>query len=204
MHLCGPGCLVGAFGAVCNRCVALVTKLNGILAIDQATVSGWAFCEPGEPPLWGHKRMGRAGATEGEVFFAFRLFLMARIDEFRPKYLVMEAPFVPRPDRSPMAKALNPAVLRRAYGLAAQITSIAEEYGLCCYEKQSVEVAKFFTGKGRFPGDTSDERTRAKKQAVMAACWARGWKCTHDEADALALLCCFEVQLYPTYERKIA
>jgi len=134
----------------------------------------------------------------GEVFFAFRLFLLARIDEFKPRFLIMEAPFLPRPDRSAAAQALNPAVLRRAYGLAAYITGIAEEYALCCFEKQSTEVAKFFTGKGRFPGQTADERTRAKKQAVMAACWARGWKCRHDdEADALALLCCFEAELYP-------
>ena len=126
--------------------------MRGILAIDQATVSGWAFAEPGEPPVWGHKRMGRAGATEGEVFFAFRLFLLARVDAFRPRYLVMEAPFLPRPDRSAAAKALNPAVLRRAYGFAANFTAIAEEFGICCYEKQSVEVVKFFTGKGRSPG----------------------------------------------------
>jgi len=128
-------------------------------------------------------------ATEGEVFFAFRLFLLARIDAFKPRYLVMEAPFTPRPNRSDAAKQLNPQTLRKAYGFAAHITAIAEEYALCCYEKQSVEVAKFFTGKGRFPGQTAEERTRAKKRAVMATCWARGWKCAHDEADALALLC---------------
>jgi len=171
--------------------------MPGILAIDQATVSGWAFAEPGDPPVWGHKRMGRMGATEGEVFFAFRLFLLGLVDAFKPKYLVFDAPFVPRPDRSATAKPLNPAVLRRAYGLAAQITAIAEEYAISCYEKQSVEVAKFFTGQGRFKGETADARTKAKKDATIAACWARGWKCTHDEADALALLMCFEAELHP-------
>ena len=61
--------------------------------------------------------MGRAGATEGEVFFAFRLFLLARIDEFKPRFLVMEAPFLSRPNRSSAAQALNPDVLSRLYGL---------------------------------------------------------------------------------------
>ena len=173
--------------------------MPGILAVDQATVSGWAFAEPGDPPVWGHKRMGRAGATEGEVFFAFRLFLLGLVDAFKPRYLVFEAPFLPRPDRSATAKPLNPAVLRRAYGLASQIVAIAEEYGLSCYEKQSVEVAKFFTGQGRFKGETADARTKAKKDATIAACWARGWECTHDEADALALLMCFEAELHPAH-----
>jgi len=106
--------------------------------------------------------MGRAGATEGEVFFAFRLFLLARIDALQPRFLVIEAPFLSRPNRSSAAQALNPDVLPRLYGLRAHIVDIAEEFGLVSYQKQSTSVAAFFTGRGKFPGGTALERLRRR------------------------------------------
>src|SRR6266704_4697131 len=176
--------------------------MAGILAIDQATVTGFAFAEPGCEPMWGTRRMGAPRAWEGEVYFAFREFLLERIAALSPGAIVFEAPFVPRTDRGGKAAALNPDVLRRGYGLIGQITEIAERCNLGCYEDQSTEVTKFCTGNGRFPGDTREERRAAKKAAVVAACAARGWRVTHNEADAIALLMFREHKLYPEASRQ--
>ncbi len=173
--------------------------MGGLLALDQSTAStGWAWCEPGADPLWGHKRMGARATWEGGVYSDLRAFLLDRIDALSPKALSFESPFVPRPDRQQKTAApFNPAVLRRSYGFVAHIVEIAETCGLDCYEMQSAEFTKFFTGRGRFPGDTYEQKRAAKKAATVAACAARGWRVTHDEADALALLMFTEWKLYP-------
>lgn len=173
--------------------------MSGLLAIDQATVSGWAYCRPGEEPVWGHKRMGNPETWEGKVFHNFRVFLYELLDHWgRPDCLVFEAPFVPRYDRSAEAKPMNPQTLRKAFGWVAHLTQIAEERGIERIEEvQSIEFTKFFTGKGRFAGETSADKSYAKKSAVVAACKARGWDATHDEADALAMLMFAEYRLYP-------
>jgi hypothetical protein len=173
--------------------------MSGLLVLDQATVTGWAFCDPGKEPLWGSIRLGKRGAWEGIVFWEFRNFLLDRIGVLQPDVLAFEAPFVPRPDRKKEAKPLSVDQLRRGFGLVSHITSIAEECGIKeIDEYQSIECVKFFTGRGRFPGETAAERTANKKEATVAACRARGWlNVTYDESDALALLMFAEWKRYP-------
>jgi Holliday junction resolvasome RuvABC endonuclease subunit len=144
--------------------------------------------------------MGGRSATDGEVFAAFRDYVLELIDAYEPQYLVFEAAFTPRLGADPQKnKIINPQTLQRLYGFRAHIVCIAEERCLICHDKQSLEFTKWFTGRGRFPGATSAERSKAKKAAMVAACAARGWKVTDDEADAIALLLCFESELYPEH-----
>jgi hypothetical protein len=172
--------------------------MGGILSLDAATVTGWCSAAPGREPVWGHHRMGGRSATDGEVFAAFREFVIDRIEIYHPQYLVFEAAFTPRLGADPQKnKIINPQTLQRLYGFRAHIVCIAEERCMICHDKQSLEFTKWFTGRGRFPGATSAERSKAKKAAMVAACAARGWKVTDDEADAIALLLCFEEELYP-------
>jgi hypothetical protein len=172
--------------------------MTGILGIDAATVTGFAFCKPGYEPIWGHHRMGGRSATDGEVFAAFRDYVLDLIETYEPQYLVFEAAFTPRLGADPQKnKIINPQTLQRLYGFRAHIVCIAEERCLICHDKQSLEFTKWFTGRGRFPGATSADRSKAKKAAMVAACAARGWRVTEDEADALGLLMCFEAELYP-------
>lgn len=174
--------------------------MSGILAVDQATTTGFAFLDkPGEEPVWGHHRMGRPETWEGKVFHNFRTFLYGLLNDLgTPDCLVFEAPFVPRPNRSAEAKPINAFTLRKAYGWVAHLTEIAEEYQIEQIEEaQSVEFTKFFTGRGRFLGETTAAKSAAKKYAVVEACKARGWNATHDEADALAMLMFTEYRLYP-------
>lgn len=181
--------------------------MPGILAVDQNTVSGWAWGLPGKEPICGSKRMGWAPRKEngktispwyGLRFFEFRQFFLHQIGLLSPDHLVWEAPFMPRPDRSNQAKPLNPSTSRLTAGFVAQLELLAEEFGIDHREYQSPAVAKFFTGDGRFPGETPEQRTEAKKSAVRAACVARGWPVrNYNESDALALLCYAEHHLYP-------
>jgi hypothetical protein len=163
--------------------------MSGILAIDAATVTGFAMAKPGCEPVWGHHRMGGRSATDGEVFAAFRDYVLDLIETHDPQYLVFEAAFTPRLGADPQKnKIINPQTLQRLYGFRAHIVCIAEERCLICHDKQSLEFTKWFTGRGRFPGATSADRSKAKKATMVAAC---------DEADAIALLLCFEAELYP-------
>lgn len=176
--------------------------MSGILALDQSTVTGWAFAEAGCEPSWSHMRMGVPKAWEGCVYFEFRKFLLDLIDMLGPKVLAFEAPFTPREDRSDEASPFNSNYLRRAYGLVSHITEIAERAHLDCYEYQTGEVTKFFTGRARYPGKDYAARRKAKKAATVAACAARGWKATADSADALAILMFAESKLYPDASRQ--
>jgi hypothetical protein len=171
--------------------------MSGLLSVDQGTLTGWAFCEPGREPSWGHLRMGKTGAWDGVVFWEFRNFLMHKIGLLSPDHLIYETPFLPRPDPKPGAPVQNFDVLLRGCGLVAHIVELAEEFNIDCQHYDSQQFTKFFTGKGRFPGETVVQRRQAKKQATIAACAARGWHATNDEGDALALLMFSEHLLYP-------
>jgi hypothetical protein len=81
--------------------------------------------------------------------------------------------------------------MRRLLGLAWEIELFAAKHSIECREIAPISATKQMTGRGRYPD------RRAKKRDTMRACWARGWECTEDEADALALLMFAEMQLYP-------
>jgi hypothetical protein len=180
--------------------------MSGILALDQATVVGWAWCEPGKEPLWGRKRMGREKCWEGAAFDIFRTFLLERISMLEPDVIAFEAPFTPqrraKDDDDDGGAVLNAQTQRKSYGWVAHITQIAHSLNLGCEEVQSSEFTKMLTGRGGgWPGKTWAERRKAKKAAVVEAIAARGWKVTADEADALGILLFTEKRLYPRESR---
>jgi hypothetical protein len=131
-------------------------------------------------------------------YWELRNYVLHKIGLVSPDYLIAEAPWSPRPNRTAEAKPFNANTARLGYGLVAHIEELAEEFSIEYREYQSPEVAKFFTGRGRFPGDTPEEKSAAKKTAVRAACIARGWIVSnYNESDVLALMAYAEYQLYP-------
>jgi len=173
--------------------------MPGILAFDQSTVTGWAFAEPGCEPTWGHKRLGkREKATAGEVGAEFYSFANLLIQRYCPLYICFETPYIPRPRRNRKGEVetegsipLNAQTMRKLLGIAFLIDTIAEQRGIDCREVASSAATFAMTGRGKYPS------RQAKKRATMQACWARGWKATEDEADALAILMFSEARLYP-------
>lgn len=164
--------------------------MGGILAIDQATVTGWAWSEPGGAPEWGHKQLGGEGADDGKVGAAMSVLLEARIAHFKPDWIVYEAPYVPRPSPNAAVPPINPQTLRRLLGLAFLIDTIADQHGIGCREVTTAAFTRYFVGRGKFPS------REAKKRATVERCKLLGWKATSDEADALALLCFAEAKLF--------
>ena len=81
--------------------------VNGLLALDVATTTGWAYGAPGERPAWGHFRAGMRGAAAGEVLALFRAWLEERCTAWRPSWIAFESPYVPR---------VTPARIRTATG----------------------------------------------------------------------------------------
>src|SRR6266700_6532831 len=118
--------------------------MAGILALDQSTRVGFAWCAPGCEPIWGNKLMGREGATAGEVGAAFFALLTGLIDHYGPKFIVYETPYIPRPRRNRKGEVetggsipLNAQTMRRLLGITFLIDTIAEQRGIDCREVAS-------------------------------------------------------------------
>lgn len=166
-------------------------ETGGILALDLATVTGWAYADPAAIAAWARtviEANGTArqpGLLSGEESFKSpsRGAMLARhygwlcdmITVYAPRLIVAEAPL-------PGGQAdLNNA--RVAFGLAAQTESVSARHRIGCRDAQISTVRKHFTGKGRYSS------TSAAKAATIDACRLRGWAVRgNNEADALAVL----------------
>lgn len=166
-------------------------ETGGILALDLATVTGWAYADPAAIAAWARtviEANGTArqpGLISGEESFRSpsRGAMLARhygwlsdmITVYAPRLIVAEAPL---PGGQP---SLDNA--RIAFGLAAQTESVAARHRIGCRDAQISTVRKHFTGKGKYP------TTSAAKAATIDACRLRGWAVRgNNEADALAVL----------------
>ncbi len=165
--------------------------MSGILTLDQSTVTGRVFGEPGCEPLWCHQRMGKRGAGPAEIADAFDAFLCREIEIFRPGDIIHETPYIGG-GKIP----INPQTILLLAWMAGHIGLVARRYGIRCWQQQTSTAVKFLTGRARYPS------RKEKKMATMQACWARGWKTTEDESDAMALFLFAEFKLYPEASRQ--
>jgi hypothetical protein len=177
---------------------------GGILALDASSSAvGWAYGDPGAPmPLWDTFRPKLDGETAkehaGRIGARFAIFLEARIEVLKPTHIVREQPYAggKRWDFVDGKKVLvdipvNNETMFPLWGLAWQIDTIAEQHGIDCRQCTTLAAVKFFTGRAKY------ENREAKKRATVAMCKMHGWKCTEDEADALAILVYAEAKLFP-------
>ena len=143
-----------------------------ILAIDPATLTGWAVSYPSST-LSGVADFGAHRGNRPMIFEAFDLWLADMVTEHEPEMLVFETP-IHRGSGS-----------RTGFGLAAIIELIAARRGLFVAEVNLVTIKRHGTGNAR-----------AEKAAMVSAARARGWApATDDEADALWLLDYAQVHL---------
>jgi hypothetical protein len=163
--------------------------MPGILAIDPARRLGWACAIPGEVLVFGHKDLATIGAKPGEIGKSLRIFLTWLLDNTQPDLLVYEQPWLSSKFRFETGFAL--------LGIAFTIDTVAEERGIEYASILALEAVKALTGRAKFPGANWTERRKAKKQATVDACWARGWKASEDEADAIAVLLLAEAKRFP-------
>lgn len=138
-----------------------------ILALDLATTTGVAFGPPCEPPrAWSFTVRGK----HPEKFTVFTQAIATLMRSHKPKHVVIEAPFVSKPD-----------VARVLMGMRGVVMGAAGLYGVTAEERQISAIRKHFIG------DSGGKREEAKRR-VMQRCRDLGWPVqSDDEADAIAL-----------------
>lgn len=149
-----------------------------ILALDIATRLGWAEGEPGGTPRFGSERLAPDGSSQAAIFAGMIGFLGTRLQAFRPRTIVFEAPEL---FRLRSGKATR-ATIEVLFGLPAVMQGVAFRMGV--YDLQEATANDV---RGFFIGDRKLKRAAAKP-AVIAECHRRGWMVRNDdEADACAL-----------------
>lgn len=159
---------------------------RGVLALDLATVTGWAWGVDHEAPRYGLWRLG------DDPNLGRRCSCLANfIEDFcalqKPEMIVFEAP---------VAKMQTSA--RSLIYLAGVVEMMGYEQGIPVREEPPQVSRKLILGRGSFfakdAGGKTLRRANGKmisetKNTVMAWAQSRGWTPeTHDVADALCLL----------------
>lgn len=149
-----------------------------ILSLDLATKLGWAEGPPGGTPRFGSLRLAPDGSGQAAIFGGAINWLGTRLQAFKPRTLVFEAPEL---FRLRSGKATR-ATIEVLFGLPAVVQGVANRMGVHdIQEATRNDVTAFFIGQRRI------KREPAKK-LVIAECRRRGWDVQNDdEADACAL-----------------
>lgn len=153
-----------------------------LLALDIATIVGFAAGEVGAQPIYGHFDLKPAGEWPGRVFSNYRRWLSRQIDVLSPTRVFAEDQF----------HARSMVVARRLLGLRAITEMLCDERDLPLRWVGVSTLAEFFTGQGHY------RNSEAKKAATMVAAERLGWRpAVSDEADALAVFLWGEHQIAP-------
>lgn len=147
-----------------------------ILALDLASVSGWAFGDPGGVPVHGSIRFASSGASHEAIFAAAFKWMDQMIVLNGPATVVWEAPMPTSFNRGKTTS--NTTTL--LYGLPAVI-------GAAAYLRRVFDIRKAETKDVRHHFIGCNPKRALAKPMVMRQCRAMGWEIEDDnEADALA------------------
>jgi crossover junction endodeoxyribonuclease RuvC len=148
-----------------------------ILALDLASVTGWALGAPGEIPRSGSIRFARSGHSMAAHFRGCRTWLTDFVTISKPDIVVFEGPLAP----SYVAGNTNTDVVRALMGLIAIVEEALYDTRIQVREATVSNVRAFFLGTNRIKRDEA-------KVATKRRCRELGWPVTDDNsADALAL-----------------
>lgn len=149
--------------------------MTAVLALDLASVSGWACGEPGGEPAHGSHRFAAKGASHEAIFANAMAWIETKIVFHRPKLIVWEAPLA-----GFKGGRTTVDVTTILFGLPAIVGAIAYQRGVYDIRKANTsDVRNHFIG-------CNPKRARAKA-LVIQQCRTMGWPVEDDnEADALA------------------
>ena len=147
-----------------------------ILALDLATVSGWAEGPAGGPVRSGSVRFAPAGSTHGEIALGAIRWFSDRLTVSKPSLIVYEAVNVQH-----MAGKTNLNTIRVLCGLPFLLEGVAQGFGIYdIREAKTADVRKFFIG--------SNPQRKEAKQATIDRCRMLGHDPVDDNAaDAFSL-----------------
>lgn len=151
--------------------------MKTILALDLASVSGWALGAPGEVPRHGTTRFASVRASHEAIFCNAMHWMSVKCQDYAIDLVVWESPLQTSFKRG-HTNANTTTVL---YGLPAVIGAVAYDNGIYDIRKADTrDVRLHFIG--------SNPKRIVAKRAVKAQCRRMGWEVADDnEADALAI-----------------
>jgi hypothetical protein len=154
--------------------------MTDILALDLATITGWARGRVGETPTSGSIRFGTREESDGCAFgHAIGWFSKLLEAEPRPDIIALEAMLPP----GAKVGQTNSSTRDRLAGLHAIVRGVAHIRGA-----GEIEIACYSVGDIRhhFIGQRGLRRTQAK-QEIVTRCAMLGWRAVDNNAgDALA------------------
>jgi crossover junction endodeoxyribonuclease RuvC len=147
-----------------------------VLALDLATLAGWAVGEPGAEPAHGSVRFASVGASHEAIFASAHKWMVEQMVLHEPEMVIWESP-LPTSFRQGRSTVDTTSLL---YGLPAVVGTVAYLGGVYNIRKADTkDVRLHFIG-------CNPKRAKAKPM-VKRQCRAMGWEVDDDnEADALA------------------
>jgi len=150
-----------------------------ILALDLATVTGWAFGSPGEMPQSGIVRFGRPNPSHGEIAADAIAWIIEFLSEMKPVQIVFEQPLPPNFTGGHTTLKTGMVTM----GLPFLLQGIAYKFGIFNVEGVRVsDVRSFFIGENM--------KSEEAKRLTFERCQKLGFAPKDDnQSDALALWC---------------
>ena len=154
---------------------------KSLLALDVATVTGFAFGEIGQVPKADSIRFGSKNATDDECWGAATRWLVDFLKVFTPDVVALEAPIM----SSSAAGGTNPHTQMRLLGLQAVLRNVVALRLPRPAKLVHVQSArKLFIGHGNLRGEEAKKRV---KQRCIELGWLTPEGATYDKADALCV-----------------
>ena len=153
-----------------------VKRFDGnVLALDLATVTGWAWGKPGSVPKFGHERFAKKDEDRPVAYRRFRLWLDLFCSAHPPALIVYESPAVP----AFLGGKTNINTTKLLFGLCEHL----EEWA---HEKFPLREAMVSQVRAHFIG--RNLKSAIAKELTQARCRELGWPVENaDQADAVAL-----------------
>lgn len=149
---------------------------GGLLTLDLSGTVGVAYGHKGDERPWSTSWRLSRGSDLAPRFGGFENELVAALDLYRPRRVVMEAPL-------PSNRQASTFVARQQFGLAAITELNCWRAGVDCRETSCDAVRLAVLGRCRFAGGTEEA-----KRTVMTWCRAQGWNpVDHNAGDSLVL-----------------
>lgn len=152
-----------------------------VLAIDAATVTGWAFAEIGQKPVCDALRFGGTHGCDEDVWFDALKFINQKLDDYQPDVVAIEAPI----NSSSIGGGTNPHTMGRLIGLQAVMRTVVRARRPSLAKLVHVQSArKFFIGAGNLRG--AEAKARVKRRCIDIG-WITEEDATYDKCDALCV-----------------
>ena len=167
--------------------------MKTLIALDVATVTGWAFGPIDGTPLSNRIRFGGKSAPDDEVWADATKWFVDFVATSRPDVVALEAPIM----TSSPAGGSNPHTQMRLLGLQAVLRqAVYLKFGRPARLVHVQSARKFFIGHGNKPGEEA-------KRLVKARCIQLGWLTEEDagfdRSDALCVWAKAAGDISPTF-----